>query len=170
MNPPVRLAAAIATLSAITTQARPGDSSLHRAATVALGDLLRDTGWLTPAMKAVDAAGYRRQLLYQAPDGAFSIGCFAWDRGQRTPIHDHRCWGLTGVVQGSLLEETFTLAGGRLKAGPARVIARGHSAWSRPEGDDIHRVGAAGGLPALSLHLYGAAFDRVCRTMWEEEA
>jgi hypothetical protein len=76
---------------------------------------------------------------------------------------------LAGVAEGALLEETFTLAGDRLVAGPARVIARGHSSWCHPEGGDIHRVGAAEDAPALSIHIYGNALDRVCRTVWQEK-
>jgi len=147
----------------------PSDGpSLRRAATSLLADLMRTADrWLLPEMKAADPLRYRRQLLFQAPDGAYSIGCFVWGHGQRTPIHNHRGWGIAGVVEGALLEETFTLAGSRLIAGAAKTIARGHCSWCDP-GEDIHRVGLSGDTPAISLHIYGSAFDQVCGQMWEE--
>lgn len=149
----------------------PADgASLRRAATTTLADLMRTADrWLLPEMRAVDPVRYRRQLLFQAPDGAYSIGCFVWGQGQRTPIHNHRAWGIAGVLKGVLIEEAFTLAEGRLVAGPTRVIASGECSWCGPSGADIHRVGTTGAEPAISLHIYGSAFDRVCGQVWEEE-
>src|ERR1700679_3370936 len=104
MTHPPQLAAAIAPLSSAVAQDSRA-ASPRRAAPVGRGGLLHATGWLPPAMRTVDPDRYRRHLLHEAPDGAFSIGCFVWDRGQQTPIHDHHGWGLAGVAEGALLEE-----------------------------------------------------------------
>jgi predicted metal-dependent enzyme (double-stranded beta helix superfamily) len=41
---------------------------------------------------------------------------FVWAPGQGTPIHDHRVWGLVGVLRGAETSERFVRQGdGSLK-------------------------------------------------------
>ncbi len=70
-----------------------------------LRPLLAEKGWIAPELLAQRRDGYRRELLYEAEDGAFCIGCFVWGAGQATPIHDHRSWSVIGVYSGTLQSE-----------------------------------------------------------------
>ena len=47
--------------------------------------------------------GYARRLLHRDPDGRYSIVVMVWDRGQRTPIHDHDgTWCVECVYDGTI--------------------------------------------------------------------
>lgn len=136
----------------------------------ALPDILSSSDWLPSSLLTADPAGYRRELLHQAPDGSYSIGCFVWAPGQKTRIHDHTCWGAIGVMAGRLRERSFTLSGdGALNAGESRLIGPGDVASCQPGADDIHEVGSAAEEISISLHIYGSAFDRICRTLYDGE-
>jgi 3-mercaptopropionate dioxygenase len=116
---------------------------------------------LTPAQLAGDPAGYQTHLLHAEPDGSFSVTLMVWRPGQRTSVHDHLTWCVTGVMQGTEYEEIFApRPGGRLE-----VIARnenpvGTVAGFAPPGD-IHRVTNSGTGPAVSMHVYGTDISRV---------
>jgi predicted metal-dependent enzyme (double-stranded beta helix superfamily) len=71
--------------------------------------------------------GYRREVLYEAEDGAFYVGCFIWGAGQATPIHDHRSWSVLGVFSGTMQSENFVMsASGRLeRSAPAGLLHQG---------------------------------------------
>jgi len=96
------------------------------------------------------AARYVRHAILLWED--WEVMLIAWEKGQITPIHDHRgVLGAMAVLTGSLHEERFSTPSDR----PELVDSR-----SRPEGDlceigatDLHRL-----IPqssrAVSLHLY----------------
>lgn len=132
-----------------------------------LAEAVDDSGWLPRDLMRPAAASYRRELLYEAPDGSFSVGCFVWGIGQQTPIHDHRCWGVIGVAVGAIQSVSyFPTASGALVPGAVDVTSAGGCAWVHPEGGDIHRVGGSGDETAVSIHVYGARFARVCRNRY----
>ena len=160
-NPIPDLAAAMALIIRRLAHDEP---QLCRAVAAALAPVIRSAAWLGPALRRPRPDSYRRHCLHEAPDGAFSIGCFVWGPGQRTPIHDHRAWGVIGTAIGEIECTGFVAGpGGLLVASPPEFLAEGACAWIHPAGGDIHRVGAAGGTAALSIHVYGCRFDEVCR-------
>ena len=55
----------------------------------------------------------------------FSVVSFVWGPGQKTPVHDHRTWGLVGILRGAELRRPTTRAADGLPA-PGR-----RSGWSR---------------------------------------
>ncbi len=132
-----------------------------------LPDFLAQVHLLPEQVLRPDPAGYRRSLLHEAGDGSFSIGCFVWAPGQRTPIHDHTGWGVIGVAAGTLRETSYRLENGRPVAEGSKRLARGSCAWCLPAEGDIHQVGADGDGPALSLHVYGARFAEVCANRYQ---
>jgi predicted metal-dependent enzyme (double-stranded beta helix superfamily) len=132
-----------------------------------LGELVDAPDWLPRELLRATPNTYRRELLHEAEDGSFSIGCFVWGPGQQTPIHDHRCWCVMGVAVGAVESVSFyPMQSGALVPGPVDETPAGQCAWIHPEGGDIHRVGAAGQTMAVSLHVYGARFSRVCRNRY----
>jgi predicted metal-dependent enzyme (double-stranded beta helix superfamily) len=158
------LPALVATVAAITRTYEGDEVAICIRVAEALAGAARDPGWIGPALRVPSATTYRREKLYQAPDGSFSIGCFVWGPGQRTPIHDHRAWGVVAVAAGALESVAFFPTGsGRLVVGAAEILGTGTSSWLHPEGGDIHRIGAAGGETAISIHVYGCRIDAVCR-------
>lgn len=133
----------------------------------ALAEIVDMPDWLPPDLRRPAPDTYRRELLHEQEDGSFSIGCFVWGPGQQTPIHDHRCWCVTGVAIGAIQSVSFyPLPSGALVPGVVDETAAGSCLWLHPEGGDIHRVGAAGNHTAISIHVYGSRFSRVCRNRY----
>lgn len=161
------LPAFAATVAAIIRNHGGDETATCTWVAAALQRVVQDPDWISPALRVPSPIGYRRERLYEAPDGSFSIGCFVWGPGQRTPIHDHRAWGVIGAAIGTLESVSFyPAAGGGLVPSPTELIAAGTCCWAHPAGGDIHRIGAAGTETAVSIHVYGDRFDTICRNRY----
>jgi 3-mercaptopropionate dioxygenase len=139
-----------------------------------VADALRDNlpsagglaGILTQDQLRGDPAGYQTHLVHAEADGSFSIAAMVWLPGQRTSVHDHVTWCVTGVVQGAEYEEIFDSS--------LRVVARntnpaGTVSGFAPPGD-IHRVTNCGTDVAVSMHVYGADVSRLGSSIRREYA
>ncbi|MFI2645197.1 cysteine dioxygenase [Streptomyces sp. NPDC018610] len=119
---------------------------------------------LTDRQREGDPGHYRQHVLHAEPDGSFSIVSLVWLPGQRTTVHDHVSWCVTGVHQGREHERRYALvpgpAGARLIATADVVNEQGDVCGFAPPGD-IHRVRNAGQDKAISLHVYGADITRL---------
>lgn len=122
------------------------------------------TDLLTPAQCEGDPDHYRQHLLHAERDGSFSIVALVWLPGQRTAIHDHVAWCVTGVHQGEEHERRYRLVSdgsrARLVATQDVVNKQGEVCGFAPPGD-IHRVWNGGTGTAISLHIYGADISRL---------
>lgn len=96
-----------------------------------LAPLLHDASWLAPEFREPWAERYRPHLVAVAPSRRFSVMSLVWLPGQVTPIHDHICWCVVGVLQGVEREQRFSLrenaAGSRWLAPWTTVSCR----WAR---------------------------------------
>ncbi|MFD0785582.1 hypothetical protein ACFQZ8_16865 [Micromonospora azadirachtae] len=119
---------------------------------------------LTPAQREGDPERYRQHILHAERDGGFSIVALVWLPGQRTSIHDHVAWCVTGVHQGEEHERRYRLVSdglaARLVATQDVVNRQGEVCGFAPPGD-IHRVWNGGDGKAISLHIYGADISRL---------
>jgi predicted metal-dependent enzyme (double-stranded beta helix superfamily) len=120
--------------------------------------------FLSPEHYRSDPQHYARNRIFCAPDEQLSLFSLVWLPGQWTPVHDHGCWGVVGVVQGLLEERAYMSATGdiaadsgiRLKRGGVILLSPGSVSSFVPNPDHIHRTGAAAGRETcVSLHLYG---------------
>lgn len=99
---------------------------------------------------------YEKHFLFG--DGMTSAWAFAWGPGASTPIHDHHCPCIVGVVHGAILEEWFEpIAEGsdlaRLTKSHERV--QGAVTALRPRHPNIHRMRNVGAETAITMHIYG---------------
>ena len=151
-----------------------GLSDIERcqAVTAALAPLVADGSWIPAALVVPVSPGYRRELLFEDAEGAFSIGCFTWAPGERSVIHDHHAWSVMGGVSGVMRSENFLpLSPGRaLKTADDDILRSGELNWSTPESGDIHRVSAASVEPSTSIHIYGCRFNAVNRNIYTDAA
>ncbi|MFF6995417.1 cysteine dioxygenase [Streptomyces sp. NPDC008313] len=119
---------------------------------------------LTAHQSEGDPGHYRQHVLHAEDDGSFSIVSLVWLPGQRTAIHDHVSWCVTGVHTGREDERRYELVPGRtasrLVATREVVNEQGAVCGFAPPGD-IHRVWNAGSDKAISLHIYGADITRL---------
>jgi predicted metal-dependent enzyme (double-stranded beta helix superfamily) len=137
------------------------------------GELLRTLvavdDWL-PAPCALPGPTYRQYLLHCDPLERFSIVSFVWGPGQRTPIHDHRVWGLVGMLRG---EEVSTemlpgAPGTPIRPGRQDRLLPGAVMRVSPATYDIHVVeNAIADAPSISIHVYGANIGAVARSTFD---
>jgi predicted metal-dependent enzyme (double-stranded beta helix superfamily) len=103
---------------------------------------------------------YRRHLLHADPGGDWTMVALVWRPGQVSPVHAHHRWCALGVHQGSLTE-TFYQPGAEGPV-PARSLLRHPGDCSHGPADPalIHRIANLGCCTALSIHVYGVAYER----------
>ena len=103
--------------------------------------------------------GYTRTVAFC--DDAFEVLLLNWSPGAASPIHDHggqHCW--LAVIDGTLAVEDYERLDRGEHSGRALIASRGSSSLDCGDLDlrsgrfDIHRVRAARGARALSLHVY----------------
>lgn len=125
--------------------------------------LLATPDLLAPEYREPDPEQYCSHLLAVAPSGAFSVVSLVWLPGQFTPIHDHICWCVVGVLEGNECETRYHLraddSGARwLQPAGDETMTHGATCALVPPEENIHCVRNAGATLAISLHVYGANF------------
>ncbi|MEI9939080.1 MAG: cysteine dioxygenase [Pseudomonadota bacterium] len=138
--------------------------------TALLSDLVAHDDWLPAEYAKPDPVRYQQYLLHCDPSERFSVVSFVWGPGQATPVHDHRVWGLVGVLRGSELNEAFVRdgAGTLVPAGPPERLVAGTVAAVSPRIGDVHRV--ANGerdRTSISIHVYGGNIGAVERATYD---
>jgi predicted metal-dependent enzyme (double-stranded beta helix superfamily) len=135
-----------------------------------LSDLVAHDDWLPAEYAAPDPERYRQYLLHCDSSERFSVVSFVWGPGQSTPIHDHRVWGLVGVLRGAERSEAFArdARGELVVRGPAELLEPGSVAAVSPRIGDIHRVSNAyDDRASVSIHAYGGNIGAVERATYD---
>ncbi|WP_430625018.1 cysteine dioxygenase [Rhizorhabdus histidinilytica] len=136
-----------------------------------LRDLVARDDWLPAEYAEPDPARYRQYLLHCDSAGRFSVVSFVWGPGQRTPIHDHRVWGLVGVLRGAEIVQPYRRGpdGSLLPASAAQRLEAGEVDIFGPDIGDIHSVANAhADRVSVSIHVYGANIGAVERATYDE--
>ncbi|MNE21993.1 Cysteine dioxygenase type I [compost metagenome] len=168
---PERLRAFIGALAElIDSNPREGDL-LHRGGKL-LGQLVSHDDWLPEEFARPDPERYQQYLLHADSRQRFSIVSFVWGPGQSTPIHDHRVWGLIGMLRGAEYSQGFKRnAEGALSADGGRVQLRpGQVEAVSPKVGDVHQVSNAfADQVSISIHVYGANIGAVRRAVYQPD-
>jgi predicted metal-dependent enzyme (double-stranded beta helix superfamily) len=129
----------------------------------ALAAAAADPALLAAAQCQPKAECYARHVLYGDPNGRFTILALVWGAGQFSPPHAHHAWCAYGVRTGILTETLYAYDGAAGLARTSLVASRavGHACFAHGGLDQIHRLGNAGAEPAISIHVYGVARDRI---------
>ena len=137
-----------------------------------LGHLVAVDDWLPDDLARPDPVRYRQYLLHCDSAARFSVVSFVWGPGQSTPIHDHRVWGLVGVLRGAEQVEPFArdAQGALVPRGPAKRLETGSIDAFGPDLGDIHRVSNAhDDRVSISIHVYGADIGAVERATYDAD-
>ncbi|AVO59248.1 cysteine dioxygenase family protein [Pseudomonas chlororaphis] len=168
---PERLRAFIGALAElIDSNPREGDL-LHRGGKL-LAQLVSHDDWLPEDFARPDPERYQQYLLHADSRQRFSIVSFVWGPGQRTPIHDHRVWGLIGMLRGSEYSQGFARHDdGSLQAEGKRIqLLPGEVEAVSPKIGDIHQVSNAfDDQVSISIHVYGANIGAVRRAVYQSD-
>ncbi len=129
----------------------------------ALAAVAGDPALVGPEQCRPQAECYARYILYADPAGRFTIVALVWDSGQFSPPHAHHAWCAYAVRSGVLSETVYAYDSVTALARPVRAARRaaGYACFARSGLDQIHRLGNAGTEPAMSIHVYGVARDRI---------
>ncbi|WP_397431149.1 cysteine dioxygenase [Pseudomonas chlororaphis] len=168
---PERLRAFIGALAElIDSNPREGDL-LHRGGKL-LAQLVSHDDWLPEDFARPDPERYQQYLLHADSRQRFSIVSFVWGPGQRTPIHDHRVWGLIGMLRGSEYSQGFARhSDGSLRAEGQRIqLLPGQVEAVSPKIGDIHQVSNVfDDQVSISIHVYGANIGAVRRAVYQAD-
>jgi len=168
---PERLRAFISALAELIDSHPREDDLLHRGGEL-LSQLVSHDDWLPEDFALPDPERYQQYLLHADSRQRFSIVSFVWGPGQSTPIHDHRVWGLIGMLRGAEFSQGFQRhADGSLKAEGGQVHLRpGQVEVVSPEVGDIHQVSNAfDDQVSISIHVYGANIGAVRRAVYQPD-
>jgi predicted metal-dependent enzyme (double-stranded beta helix superfamily) len=130
--------------------------------------LCADDRWLEERHRVPGANHYSRHLLHRDPQNRFMVLSLVWMPGQATPVHDHSCWGVMGVLDNSLEEVAFERLDDGTRPAFADVqearsadVGAGSVSFLLPPYQEIHRIGNVSGKPTISVHVYGRDLDEV---------
>ena len=125
-----------------------------------LRDLLAHPEAIGPQHRVPAIDTYQQHVVHVHPEGCYSLVALVWRPGQATPIHDHRCWCVVGVLEGEEDEERFHLV--EQDGDKALVLTGNHRQAAGsvcmlvPPQENIHRVSSAATTGVtVSLHVYG---------------
>ncbi|WP_158784202.1 cysteine dioxygenase [Pantoea sp. BAV 3049] len=137
-----------------------------------LAELIRHDDWLADEFARPSPQRYQQYLLHADARQRFSVVSFVWGPGQSTPVHDHRVWGLIGMLRGAEVSQNFRRdERGRLheEGQPVRLNPGDVEAVS-PDIGDIHRVSNAfDDRTSISIHVYGGNIGAVKRAVYAED-
>ena len=154
----------------IDSNPREGDL-LDRGAQL-LGQLVSHDGWIPDEYAIPSPERYQQFLLHADSRQRFSIVSFVWGPGQTTPIHDHRVWGLIGMLRGAEYSQGFTRSedGALVEQGAAIRLEPGHVETLSPDSNDVHQVSNAfSDKVSISIHVYGANIGAVRRAVYQPD-
>ena len=137
-----------------------------------LRSLVAHDDWLPEELAQPDPVRYQQFLLHCDSRQRFSVVSFVWGPGQTTPVHDHRVWGLIGMLRGAEYSQGFSRgADGALQPdGEPLRLDPGQVEAVSPRIGDIHQVSNAfDDQVSISIHVYGGNIGAVKRAVYPAE-
>lgn len=165
---PERLRHFIDRFAALLDQ-QPDEATLLDHGQQLLAELVTEDDWLPGELAQPDPQRYQQYLLHCDSRQRFSVVSFVWGPGQQTPIHDHRVWGLIGMLRGAELAQGFArdAQGALWPEGAAVRLAPGQVEAVSPRIGDIHQVSNAfSDQVSISIHVYGGNIGAVKRAVY----
>ncbi len=142
---------------AVASSADPPTLAAHAAAELA--HLLTHPEAIGDEHRVASDDSYCQHVVHVHPQGRYSLVALVWKQGQATPIHDHRCWCVVGVLEGEEEERRYHLLEheGESSLALTGTVRNGRGAISAlvPPEENIHRVSNSSGELTVSLHVYG---------------
>lgn len=153
-------------------ETKPAERDLLQQGSLLLKQLIRHDDWLPEPFSQPSPQRYQQYLLHADALQRFSVVSFVWGAGQSTPIHDHRVWGLIGMLRGAEVSQNYERdTQGRLyAAGEPVTLNPGDVEAVSPDVGDIHRVSNAfADRTSVSIHVYGGNIGAVKRAVFAED-
>jgi predicted metal-dependent enzyme (double-stranded beta helix superfamily) len=152
-------------------EAAPDEAAILAEGRELLAALVAEDDWLPDVYAQPHPQHYQQHLLWADPLDRLSIVSFVWGPGQQTPVHDHRVWGLVGILRGAEVSRTYSTdaAGNLVESAPER-LERGSVAAVSPTIGDIHRISNAyDDRVSISIHVYGGNIGKIRRAVFDAQ-
>lgn len=147
---------------------RPANQVIIQKVSDATKQICSDDRWLDERYRHGEPDRYTRHLLHKDPQNRFIILSLVWQPGQTTPIHDHSCWGVMGIIDNTLEEVAYNRLddGSRseyceIEESSVKQLGKGDVSYLLPPYEEIHRIGNTSDKPTISLHVYGRDLDEI---------
>jgi predicted metal-dependent enzyme (double-stranded beta helix superfamily) len=107
-------------------------------------------------------ANHGSWLLHHNPNSGLLVTSVVWGPGDHAAPHDHRTWGMIGVMDNALTETRFRRVDDRehddwahLEQDRSAVVKPGEISLLIPEVDEIHQMDNFTDRPTVEIHVYG---------------
>ena len=121
-------------------------------------------------------ANHGSYLLYQGASG-LQVTAVVWGPGGHVGPHDHRTWGLIGVMENSITETRFRRQDDRSREGFAQLerdrvnqVKPGDVSLLIPDVDEIHQMDNLSDRPTAEIHVYGNDLRGLERSRFDLDA
>ncbi len=115
-------------------------------------------------------------LLHHSPDSGLLVTAVVWGPGDHAGPHDHRTWGMIGVMDNALTETRFRRVDDHDRDGWAQlerdrsaVVKPGEISLLIPEVDEIHQMDNFTDRPTVEIHVYGQDLRGLERVRYDLE-
>lgn len=162
-----RLQAFIREIELVVTRGA-ANKAIIREVSKATKELCSEDSWLEERYRVGEPDRYTRHVLHKDAQRRFIVLALVWQPGQVTPIHDHSCWGVMGLVTNTLEEHCYERLDDGARPDYSELeevrgveIYQGGVSYLLPPYEEIHWIGNTSGQPTVSLHVYGRDLDQV---------
>ena len=115
------------------------------------------------------------RLLYQGESG-LQVTAVVWGAGEHLGPHDHRTWGMIGVLDNTLTETRYRRVDDRDVEGYAKLekdrsakFKPGEITLLIPVEDEIHQMDNHTDQPTVEIHVYGTDLRGLERSSYDLE-
>ncbi len=127
-----------------------------------------------PAGSRGRSANHGSYILHRGE--GLAVTSVVWGPGDHIAPHDHRTWGMIGVMDNAITETRFNRKDDRSKADFAvlektreTLVRPGEVSLLIPEVDEIHQMDNHSDRPTVEIHVYGKDLKGLERCMYNLE-
>ena len=158
---------------------QPNTQKIFDAGSSWLEKLIGNPGTIPPQFRVPTGKGRRPNhgsyILYQGESG-LSVTAVVWGPGDHTGPHDHRTWGMIGILDNHLTETRFRRVDDRRREGYAQLeqdrraeFKSGEITLLIPDIDEIHQMDNFTDRPTVEIHVYGNDLRGINRSRYDLE-
>ena len=158
---------------------QPGSQKIFDTGSSWLEKLIADPDAIPPEFRVPAANGRRPNhgtyLLYQS-DSGLSVTAVVWGAGEHLGPHDHRTWGIIGILDNTLTETRYRRVDDHSREGYAQLekdrsanFKPGEITLLIPDVDEIHQMDNFTDRPTCEVHVYGSDLRGIDRARYDLE-
>ena len=115
------------------------------------------------------------RMLYQGESG-LQVTAVVWGAGDHLGPHDHRTWGMIGILENSITETRYRRVDdhdvdgyAKLEKDRAATFKPGEITLLVPDEDEIHQMDNHTDRPTVEVHVYGNDLRSLDRNSFDPE-